>query len=64
MLTENGTYDMDFKKFSGMATRTGEEMIALYEEYCERYPIVAIEDPFHQDDFENTSTFTALGLCQ
>uniref|UniRef100_A0A7S0RFK0 phosphopyruvate hydratase n=1 Tax=Pyramimonas obovata TaxID=1411642 RepID=A0A7S0RFK0_9CHLO len=64
MLTEDGTYDMDFKKYSGMATRTGDEMIALYEEYCERYPIVSIEDPFHQDDFENTSNFTALGLCQ
>jgi hypothetical protein len=43
---------------------TGEEMISLYEEYCEQYPIVSIEDPFHQDDFTNSAKLTALGICQ
>mmetsp|Transcript_23427 Transcript_23427/g.39175 ORF Transcript_23427/g.39175 Transcript_23427/m.39175 type:complete len:492 (+) Transcript_23427:89-1564(+) len=64
MLTEEGTYDMDFKDDQGMPPRTGEEMISLYEEYCEQYPIVSIEDPFHQDDFTNSAKLTALGICQ
>lgn len=30
----------------------------------EDYPIVSIEDPFDQDDWENTKAFASLGACQ
>ena len=33
---------------------------ACYEDY----PIVSIEDPFDQDDWDSTKTFTSLGICQ
>lgn len=39
-------------------------MIDLYKELCADYPIVSIEDPFEQDDWENTKAFTSLGICQ
>lgn len=28
------------------------------------YPVVSIEDPFDQDDWENTKILTACGVCQ
>ena len=37
-----------------LAVKSGEEMIEMYKEFCSEYPIVSIEDPFDQDDFENT----------
>lgn len=59
-------YDLDFKTENndGSLKKTGEEMIAMYKEFCSEYPIVSIEDPFDQDDFENTGTLTASGVCQ
>lgn len=43
-------------------TLTREEMIAFYEELVRDYPIVSIEDPLHEDDFEGYSAITrALG---
>jgi len=39
-------------------------MIAMYKELCSEYPIVSIEDPFDQDDWENTKTLTGTGICQ
>lgn len=59
-------YDLDFKTpdRSGEDIRTGEEMITMYKELCSEYPIVSIEDPFDQDDWENTKTLTGTGICQ
>ena len=28
------------------------------------YPVITIEDPFDQDDWDNTAAFTAEGVCQ
>ena len=42
----------------------GEEMLAMYKEFCADYPVISIEDPFDQDDFENTAALTAEGVCQ
>ena len=39
-------------------------MIDLYNEFCTQYPMVSIEDPFDQDDAENTALLTAGGKCQ
>ena len=64
--TEDKMYDLDFKTEGndGSLKKTGEEMIAMYKEFCAEYPIVSIEDPFDQDDFENTATLTSAGVCQ
>merc|ERR1712028_212196 len=56
-------YDLDFK--TPAATRdpslllTGDELIAFYQQLIAKYPIVTIEDPFDQDDWENWSKITA-----
>lgn len=64
--TDDKKYDLDFKtpNNSGGSKKTGAEMINLYKELCADYPIVSIEDPFDQDDWENTKAFTSLGACQ
>ena len=65
-LTKDGMYDLDFKTENndGSMKRTGKEMIDLYNEFCTQYPMVSIEDPFDQDDAENTALLTAGGKCQ
>eukprot|EP00421_Protoceratium_reticulatum_P007601 CAMPEP_0168365670 /NCGR_PEP_ID=MMETSP0228-20121227/4837_1 /TAXON_ID=133427 /ORGANISM="Protoceratium reticulatum, Strain CCCM 535 (=CCMP 1889)" /LENGTH=1329 /DNA_ID=CAMNT_0008378457 /DNA_START=132 /DNA_END=4121 /DNA_ORIENTATION=- len=48
-------YDLDFKNPEGSAPemkKTSAEMIEYYKEWIERYPLVSIEDPFDQDDWE------------
>eukprot|EP00958_Prasinococcus_capsulatus_P021736 scaffold2986_cov406-Prasinococcus_capsulatus_cf.AAC.6 len=64
---EDNTYDLDFKSTEDKdesAKLSGEALVNLYKEFCEKYPIVSIEDPFDQDDFDNTAALTAAGLCQ
>jgi enolase len=39
-------------------TRTAEEMTAYYAELVEAYPLVSIEDPLHEDDWEGWHTLT------
>ena len=34
-------------------------MLAIYKEFTEKYPVVSIEDPYDQDDWENWSKITA-----
>lgn len=56
-------YDLDFKtkgadKDTSM-TLSGDEMIAFYKQLIDKYPIVTIEDPFDQDDWENWSKIVA-----
>mmetsp|Transcript_10742 Transcript_10742/g.25493 ORF Transcript_10742/g.25493 Transcript_10742/m.25493 type:complete len:480 (-) Transcript_10742:274-1713(-) len=65
-LTDDKKYDLNFKNQpnDGSQKKTGEEMIDLYKNFCEKYPVVTIEDPFDQDDWENTKKFTELGVCQ
>ena len=64
--TEDKMYDLDFKTEGndGSLKKSGAEMIEMYKEFCAEYPIVSIEDPFDQDDFENTASLTSAGLCQ
>ncbi len=38
--------------------RSTEEMIALYEDLCQRYPIISIEDGLHEDDWEGWKKLT------
>ena len=50
-----------FKKSGGPA-RTSAEMIDLYKSWCDKYPIVSIEDGLAEDDWEGWAKLTeALG---
>ena len=54
-------YDLDFKtkgsdKNSDLLL-TGDELIAFYKEMISKYPILTIEDPFDQDDWDNWTKF-------
>ena len=39
-------------------------MIELYKDFCTKYPVISIEDPFEQDDWEPSVTLTADNICQ
>ena len=59
-------YDLDFKTTGPdkdtSAVYTGDEMVAFYKKLIDEYPIVTIEDPFDQDDWENwTKIVAAVG---
>ena len=43
---------------SGGATRTADEMVELFADWTERYPIVSIEDGLAEDDWEGWATLT------
>ncbi|PNP58136.1 hypothetical protein THARTR1_02294 [Trichoderma harzianum] len=52
-------YDLDFKNPDSDPEKwiTYEELAALYSDLCKKYPIVSIEDPFAEDDWEAWSYF-------
>merc|ERR1712070_716403 len=54
-------YDLDFKTENndGSQKKTGEELMAIYEDFCENYPMISVEDPFDQDDFPSYTAMTA-----
>merc|ERR1711990_454481 len=57
-------YDLDFKSPAGDFNDksryvTPFELGDLYRSFIEKYPIVSIEDPFDQDDWEGYTAFTA-----
>jgi len=54
-------YDLDFKtsgpeKDSSLLL-SGDELISFYKDMISKYPIVTIEDPFDQDDWDNWTKF-------
>lgn len=49
-------YDLDFKYDGDIIS--GEELGDLYQSLAADYPIVTVEDPFDEDDWENWSKFT------
>jgi len=59
--TEDKTYDLDFKTKNNDKSQvlTGEQLANLYKEFVRDYPIVSIEDPFDQDDWESYGKLTA-----
>ncbi|KAF7816050.1 cytosolic enolase 3 [Senna tora] len=59
-------YDLDFKspQKSGQNFKSAEDMIELYKELCNEYPIISIEDPFDKEDWEHIKYFSSLELCQ
>jgi enolase len=57
--TDAKKYDLDFKNPDSDPTKwlTYEELAKLYSDLCKEYPIVSIEDPFAEDDWEAWSYF-------
>ncbi|KAL2935436.1 Enolase 1 chloroplastic [Bienertia sinuspersici] len=53
--TKEGNYDLDFKKQpnDGSHVHTAEGLCDLYKEFVRDFPIVSIEDPFDQDDWNS-----------
>ena len=58
---EEKMYDLDFKTEGndGSQKMDGEKLLELYESFCNDYPMVSIEDPFDQDDFDAYKRMTA-----
>jgi enolase len=54
-------YDLDFKSPEGEKDSSlllsGDELIAFYKDMISKYPVVTIEDPFDQDDWDNWTKF-------
>jgi enolase len=59
-------YDLDFKNPDSDPAKwiTYEELAALYADLTKKYPIVSIEDPFAEDDWEAWSYFYKTMDCQ
>ncbi|ESQ45198.1 hypothetical protein EUTSA_v10010378mg [Eutrema salsugineum] len=57
------TYDLNFKEENnnGSEKISGEALKDLYKSFVAEYPIVSIEDPFDQDDWEHYAKMT--GEC-
>jgi enolase len=57
--TEEKKYDLDFKNPDSDPSKwiTYEELAAQYKHLASKYPIVSIEDPFAEDDWEAWSYF-------
>ena len=68
--TKDGKYDLDFKTTGdakdASQTIEGKKLIDMYGEFVKDFPVVSIEDPFDQDDWESYAELTkAMGVpCQ
>lgn len=49
---EDKTYNFSKKTGKNDRILNQEQTIALYKKMCDNFPIVTIEDPFDQDDFD------------
>jgi len=60
-LAEEKMYDLDFKTEGndGSQKISGEDLLKMYSDFCANYPMVSIEDPFDQDDFDSYKAMTA-----
>ncbi len=54
---ENKVYDLSFKWKSGKRCLTPADLIDLYCNLAKKYPIVSIEDPFDENDFQTWQKF-------
>ncbi|XP_076451940.1 enolase-like isoform X2 [Babylonia areolata] len=62
---KDGKYDLDFKNPKSKHEKiTSEQLGALYKTFLAKYPIVNIEDPFDQDDWDGYAKMTASVTCQ
>lgn len=63
---KDGKYDLDFKNPDSDKSKwlTGPQLADLYNELTAKYPIVSIEDPFAEDDWDAWSHFFANSKIQ
>ncbi|KAJ8914564.1 hypothetical protein NQ315_010028 [Exocentrus adspersus] len=63
---KEGLYDLDFKNPQSDKSKwiTPEKLLGLYQEFIKDYPIVSIEDPFDQDDWNAWTNMTAATSIQ
>jgi len=56
----DGKYDLDFKTKNNDKSfvKTGEELASLYKEFAKEYPVISIEDPYDQDDWNSYQQLT------
>lgn len=60
-----GQYDLDFKSPDDPVRYiSGDQLADLYHGFVKDYPVVSIEDPFDQDDWESWSKFTSGSKIQ
>lgn len=59
-------YEAEQDRYVGLLSegeKTREDMIELYKDFVSNYPLVVLEDPLHEDDFEGHATLTKeLGI--
>jgi len=62
----NGKYDLDFKNPNSDVSKhlTGSQLADLYKSFIKDYPIVSIEDPFDQDDWDSYAGLTSSTSIQ
>mmetsp|Transcript_39113 Transcript_39113/g.92551 ORF Transcript_39113/g.92551 Transcript_39113/m.92551 type:complete len:492 (-) Transcript_39113:274-1749(-) len=58
---KDGKYDLDFKNEASKAEDylDGDKMLEMYKGFVKDYPVVTIEDPYDQDDWESYTKMTA-----
>ncbi|KAI8615730.1 enolase 3 [Chytriomyces sp. MP71] len=63
---KDGKYDLDFKSDNSDPAQhlSGEALGDLYKSFIKEYPIVSIEDPFDQDDWESYGKLTGSTSIQ
>merc|ERR1719253_1479740 len=61
--TPEKMYDLDFKTEGDAKdksqTISGDKLTEMYQSFCDKYPVISIEDPFDQDDFPSYGKMTA-----
>jgi len=59
-------YEADKERYVGLFwddEKTREDVIEMYKDFVATYPIISLEDPLHEDDFEGHATLTKeLGI--
>lgn len=62
----DGKYDLDFKNPQSDKSQhlTGSQLADLYKSFIKDYPIVSIEDPFDQDDWDSYAALTSTTTIQ
>jgi len=56
---KEGKYDLDFKNPDSKEAISSDDLIEVYKGFVKDYPVVTIEDPFDQDDWEAYTKMTA-----
>jgi len=57
---KKGKYDLDFKsKDKGKNELSGDQLITVYTDFTKSFPVISIEDPFDQDDWESYPKLTS-----